>query len=164
MVHKGMIIVGILESNFYFRPNGCSLTANQMPEKMDSNYFGFCLADLRRKRRLRQKQVAAASDLDCSYIAALENGRRVPPRDGVMTRLSEALGLSDAEKSELRRTAVLSEIGRAMLQHADELTGINAALSILEISAYLSEEELRAIETLMDGYRYRAHVQGGKAM
>lgn len=131
---------------------------------MGSNYFGHCLAELRRKRRLRQKQVAAASNLDSSYIAALENGRRVPPREDVMTRLSQALDLSEAEKSELHRTAVLSEVGRAMLQHADELAGVTAALTVLEISAYLTQDELMAIETLVEGYRYRAHVRGGKAM
>jgi len=159
-----MIIVRFLEGKLFLRPNDRPLTVRQMPEKMESNYFGHYLAELRRKRHLRQKQVAADSDLDSSYIAALENGRRVPPREGVMTRLSQALGLNEAEESELRRTAVLSEVGRAMLQHADELAGVNAALSVLEISAYLSQEELRAMETLMDGYRYRAHVQGGKTM
>ncbi len=131
---------------------------------MDSNYFGLYLAALRRKRRLRQKQVAAASNLDPSYVAALENGRRVPPREDVMTKLFEALNLSEAEKEELHRTAVLSEIGRTMLQHADELEGINTALTVLEISAHLSHEELKAVETLIEGYRYRTHVQGGTTM
>lgn len=131
---------------------------------MESNFFGPYLATLRRKRCLRQKQVAADSNLDPSYVAALENGRRMPPRKEVMTRLFQALNLSDLEKYELSRLAVLSEVGRAMRQHSDKLAGIDAALSVLEISAYLSPEELNAIETLIEGYRYRAHVHGGKTM
>lgn len=133
-------------------------------EKVENNFFGPYLAALRRKRHLRQKQVAADSNLDSSYIAALENGRRVPPREEVMTRLFQALDLSDLEKNELSRLAVLSEVGRTMHQHADKLAGIDAALSVLEISPYLSQAELKAIETLIEGYRYRAHVLGGTNM
>lgn len=81
-----------------------------------------------------------------------------------MARLFQALDLNDMEKNELSRLAVLSEVGRTMHQHADKLAGIDAALSVLEISAYLSQAELKAIETLIEGYRYRAHVPGGKNM
>lgn len=81
-----------------------------------------------------------------------------------MARLFQALDLNDMEKNELSRLAVLSEVGRTMHQHADKLAGIDAALSVLEISAYLSQAELKAIETLIEGYRYRARVPGGKNM
>ncbi len=131
---------------------------------MESNYFGHCLAELRRRRRLRQKQVAAAASLDASYIAALENGRRAPPREEVMNKLFQALGLSDTERNELQRTAVLTDVGRVLLHHAQQLTGVGAALAVLEVSINLSQEELGAIETIVDGYRYRAYGKGGTAM
>ena len=79
-----------------------------------------------------------------------------------MSRLVKMLGLSDIERIELNRLAVLSEAGRAMKQFADKLTGVDAALSILEMSVYLSQAELKAIETLIEGYRYRAHTPGVK--
>ena len=81
-----------------------------------------------------------------------------------MTRLFKALDLSEIEKIELSRLAVLSEVGRAINHYADKLTGVDAALSVLEVSAYLSHAELKAIETLIEGYRYRAHILGGKIM
>lgn len=130
-----------------------------MSGKMHTNYFGRCIAEMRRKRNLRQKQVAAEASLDPSYLAALETGRRVPPREAVIGRIAAALAASAHDVEELKHAARLSRVSRALGDEAADLPGASLAVTLLELSQVLSEEEFTAIQTLIEGYRYRQFLQ-----
>lgn len=132
--------------------------------KMETNYFGMHLAKLRRKNKLKQKQVAYEAAMDPSYVAALENGRRFPPRKSLMTSLARAVKANEQEEVELLRAAMLSEIARGVEEYAENFAGAELAMEILELSSVLSPNEIQALSTLVEGYRFRAYVQGRNEM
>lgn len=131
---------------------------------METNYFGLYLAKIRRKNRLKQKEVAFDAGMDPSYIAALENGRRLPPKQSLMVALTKAVQANEVEQRELSRAANLSEMAKGMEAHREEFLGVPVAMAILELSAVMTQAEIDAIATLVAGYRYRAYVQGGREM
>lgn len=51
------------------------------PNSTPSYRFGIRLMELRTERGLTQLQLAVASELDRSYISALENGKKSPTLD-----------------------------------------------------------------------------------
>jgi transcriptional regulator with XRE-family HTH domain len=118
------------------------------------------LAQLRRKKKLKQKQVAYEASMDPSYVAALENGRRAPPRQSMMANIGRALNANEQEVVELRRAAMLSEMARELNERAEYFVGAPVAMAILEMSSIMSPGEIQAIATLIDGYRFRSHAQG----
>lgn len=131
---------------------------------METNYFGLCLAQLRRKKKLRQKQVANEAGVDSSYWAAVENGRRLPPRPRVMTKLVKAVKANDLEERELNRAAMLSQLAIELKERIDFFASAPLALTILELSAALSEGEIEALSTLVEGYRFRSYIPGRENM
>jgi len=64
----------------------------------------------RRRASLRQKALAALCDVDPSYIASLESGRRGPPSDVILKRLLDALGVSPAECALIDNAAYRSRL------------------------------------------------------
>jgi len=58
--------------------------------------FGQVLRDLRRARRLTQRDLAATVGIDFTYLSKLENDRDAPPGDDTIRRLAAALG-TDSE-------------------------------------------------------------------
>lgn len=48
-------------------------------EFIGASNFGALITEIRNEHRLKQKQVAFEAGIDCSYVAALEKGRRSPP-------------------------------------------------------------------------------------
>ena len=131
---------------------------------METNYFGIFLAKLRRKNKMRQKQVAYEAAMDPSYIAALESGRRFPPRRNMMVNLAKALQASEQEELEMFRAARLSEIAKGFKKHSDNFAGAQLAMEILELSSAMSLAEIQALTTLVDVYRFRAYAQGRQDM
>ena len=131
---------------------------------METNYFGIFLAELRRKNKLKQKQVAYEAGIDPSYVAALENGRRPPPRQNLVQKLANAVKADEWDEKELGRTAMLSQLARPLDENAEFFSGAPTALAILELSSVLSERELQAISTLIDSFRYRTYAQGRNKM
>lgn len=66
--------------------------------------FGDRLTAYRRRADLSQSRLAERADLDTSYISRLATGSRVPSRETVEA-LATALGLTDAERDDLRQAA-----------------------------------------------------------
>ncbi len=124
--------------------------------KMDWNYFGRGLGSLRRKYGWLQKEVAYKSGFAPSYIAALEGGRRPPPPLETFHKIVEAVGATELEEAQLQRAAKLSEIARVIANHSNVFPGASAALSLLEVSPEMTTDEVDALRTLVDGYRFRA--------
>ena len=63
--------------------------------------FGERLRRLREAAGLTQEQLAERAGLSSNAIAALESGRRQRPYSSTMQALSDALGLSEEERTQL---------------------------------------------------------------
>ena len=63
--------------------------------------FGLFLQELRRERRLAQKQLACMLALDPSYLSGLESGRKGAPPLSLILRLKDVLSLSEKEAGAL---------------------------------------------------------------
>jgi transcriptional regulator with XRE-family HTH domain len=72
-------------------------------------HFGPALAAARRRKGYRQGELAKLADIDGSYLAALENGRRAAPSRRLQERLYEALGLDPVERARLQYKATVSQ-------------------------------------------------------
>jgi transcriptional regulator with XRE-family HTH domain len=72
--------------------------------------FGGCLLGLRRSRNLSQKALSILAEMDQSYLAGLEAGRRAPPREKQFSRLISALETSESEEQELRAALAVSKM------------------------------------------------------
>lgn len=84
--------------------------------KSQSGEFGACLLRLRTRRRLAQKAVAISAQMDQSYLAGLEAGRRPPPRDRQLARLICALNATPEEIKELREARALSRLAEVVAE------------------------------------------------
>jgi transcriptional regulator with XRE-family HTH domain len=121
--------------------------------------LGDRLFELRRSRRLLQKQVAFSSGIDPSYLAGLERGHRNPPKASVLNRILVALDASESERAEVERAATIVKVLRTM---QDDDAGIPGARTLARLALALpelSENELEALETLIDGI-CRRKMQG----
>jgi transcriptional regulator with XRE-family HTH domain len=71
--------------------------------------FALYLRELRRRRSLKQKEVADLLGYEQTYISALERSIKGPPRRDFLTRLVRGLRLSDYERKELNEALCLSK-------------------------------------------------------
>lgn len=122
---------------------------------MKPNLFGEQLFHLRRRKRMLQKQIALGAGVDPSYLAALENGRRDPPRASVIEKILDALAATPGEGESLRRVATLTHLMRQMASHDGVVPGLETALRMLELAPRLSANELAALDTLVDSLSQR---------
>jgi len=72
------------------------------------------LFDIRQAHGLSQKAVALDADMDQSYLAGLETGRRPPPRERQLKRLFCAIQATEEEKINLKKAMVLYKIFKAI--------------------------------------------------
>lgn len=76
--------------------------------------LGAVIRMLRGRRGMSQKALALEAGIDQSVLAAIEHGRRPPPKDEVLRRIVTALGLSEAELIELERGRLASRLVKAL--------------------------------------------------
>ncbi len=76
--------------------------------------LGSVIRVFRGRREMSQKALALQAGIDQSVLAAIEHGRRPPPKDEVLRRIVIALGLSEAELIELERGRLASRLVRAL--------------------------------------------------
>lgn len=91
--------------------------------------FGTCLANLRRLRKRSQKFIAIAAELDPTYLAGLEHGRRPLPRPPLFDRLMRALEASEAERQFAAKSLLASKITRLILEHDPTMPDKKIALA-----------------------------------
>lgn len=111
---------------------------------------------IRRRKKLLQKQLALECGLDPSYVAALENGRRIPPRKPVVEKIIKALGATPVERDRLLASADISRLSRMIERQGKDVRGANLAIMLLELTYDLSEDELVALETFLNGLKARS--------
>lgn len=108
--------------------------------------FGACLLRLRARRNLSQKAVAISAEMDQSYLAGLEAGRRPPPRDRQLARLVSALDATPEEIQELREARALARLAD-VVDELDPQRG-RALASLACRFNRLSLSQLRVIEEM----------------
>ncbi|UWE19288.1 helix-turn-helix domain-containing protein [Herbaspirillum huttiense] len=72
--------------------------------------LGLVLNDLRRNRRMHQKQLASLLNLDQSYLSGLESGRKGSPPATLVQKVKTALSLNEEEAASLQRAADRSRL------------------------------------------------------
>lgn len=102
--------------------------------------------------------------MDRSYVAALENGRRRPPNAEGLNRMIKALDATDEEELALRTSAILSMLAKKIASFEAKLSGASTAMAILELSPVLTDQEIHALNTLLNGYRFRFYLKGENTM
>jgi transcriptional regulator with XRE-family HTH domain len=71
--------------------------------------FGAKLRELRRRRSLTQKQMAASLNVSAAYLSALEHGHRAAPSFDFVQRVTGYFNVIWDEAEELQRLAALSD-------------------------------------------------------
>lgn len=111
---------------------------------MSSNHLGDVLFEMRRRRRLLQKTLAADAGIEASYLAGLERGRRRAPSHRVLERLLKALGATSAEREEVRHAIA---VGRLERELCDGPLAENSEL-IVRIADLLPDLDARSVQML----------------
>ncbi|MCW5300340.1 XRE family transcriptional regulator [Herbaspirillum lusitanum] len=112
--------------------------------------FGSCLMKLRHSRRLLQKDLAKKAEIDNTYLALLERGRRAPPRPIVMQRIIDALEASDEEIALLKRMGRITRLVNAIEEHEDA----EGALILIKIAHQISSLHVSDLE------RFQREIEG----
>lgn len=71
--------------------------------------FGNVLSQLRRSRKLQQRELAEQVGIQPCYISAMEGGKKGPPSKAVLQKLIETLELSPEEAQSLESSVGPSE-------------------------------------------------------
>lgn len=71
--------------------------------------FGKALSQLRRSRKLQQRELAEHVGIRASYVSAMEGGKKGPPSKLVIQKIINALKLTDEEKRVLESSVGPSE-------------------------------------------------------
>jgi HTH-type transcriptional regulator, competence development regulator len=99
-----------------------------MSARMDQA-FGPALRDRRRSAGLSQRELAARTGLDFSYISKVENGRLPPPAADTIVALSRVLAISPEDllaltgkiPSDVRQTVSSSRAAQQFLREAQQM-------------------------------------------
>lgn len=110
--------------------------------------FGLFLQDIRRDRRLAQKQLAGLLEVDQSYLSGLESGRKGVPPASMIGRLVDALKLGEEEVKLLNEAVVQSRRKVEIPLRADpaEYAMIHRLADKL---GYLCPAQIRAIQEII---------------
>lgn len=104
--------------------------------------------ELRRDRRMPQKQLAGMLNLDQSYLSGLESGRKGSPPTNIVQRVKDALSLTDGETAALQRAADLSrrKVEIPMCAEPDEY---ELVYSIIDHIGQLKPAQVRAMQEIL---------------
>ncbi len=106
------------------------------------------LFEVRSRRAIGQRELGRIASVPASTISAVENGRRIPPRDDVVDRICTALGCTNSERQWLTQIAANERatcglrIGRSIPPHVAllirELSRNASVLTPLDVEAVRS--------------------------
>jgi transcriptional regulator with XRE-family HTH domain len=115
--------------------------------------YGPLLKSMRLTRQKNQKELALALGIDQSYLAALESGRRKPPKEPLFGQLLAALAATTDERSMLTDASEYYELrrGARRLKRDDR----DSIVKLIELLPQLGPEEMRALYEHADGLLLR---------
>ena len=112
--------------------------------------FGEKLRELRRARKILQREMAAALEISAPYLSALEHGRRGTPSAGLIHQICQYFGLIWDEADELQ---ALAKTSRPRLRlNAAGLTPAQTTLAnrLTRELRYLDPQTIEAMQGLLD--------------
>lgn len=116
--------------------------------------YGQLIKALRLKHCMSQKALAQALEIDQSYLAALETGRRKPPQEPLFSKILAAMGVVDEDKTMVTMAAEFHELRRgARKLKSDSKPSIQGLIDMLPL---LPPEDVRTLYELADGLLLRA--------
>lgn len=89
-----------------------------------SSRFGFLIAQARLRKRIQQKMVALTAGIDPSYLAAVERGRRPPPKRELVNKVVAALQLSAVDWATALEAAALDRVMPAIFALEQDVRGV----------------------------------------
>lgn len=110
--------------------------------------FGLFLQEIRRDRKLAQKQLAGMLDIDQSYLSGLESGRKGAPPPSIIARLKDALRLSEQEVVALQEAVEQSRRKIEIPLRADPAEYAMAHRMMSKLG-YLTPAQVRAIQEIL---------------
>lgn len=112
--------------------------------------FGEALRELRRRKGVSQKQMAAAINVSAAYLSALEHGKRGAPSFDFLQRVAGYFNVIWDEAEELFRVANLS--APKVVLDTSGLTPEHTAFAnrLSEQIRALSPETIRALEDVLE--------------
>lgn len=123
--------------------------------------FAQCLVRLRGRRNIQQKSLALAAGMDQSYVAGLESGRRPPPRDKQIQRLSSALSATEAEMAQLYSARGVTKLNTLMCK-TEPKSAIPLA-RLLATAASMSMQDVSTLDRIAEVLRSAAQQGVGGA-
>jgi predicted transcriptional regulator len=127
-------------------------------EILGPSSFPECLLELRKTHGLSQKALALAAGMDQSYVAALEKGRRPPPRERQIFRLAEALSASPMETAQLLKARAISNMARSGAQISQPQAP--ALTHLISIAAGMTPSEVGVLDQIAQALSsLRSHCQ-----
>jgi HTH-type transcriptional regulator, competence development regulator len=106
------------------------------------------LHELRKDRRMHQKQLASLLNVDPSYLSGLESGRKGPPPPSMVQRVKDALCLSENETAALERAAHLSR-RKVEIPVSAEPEEYEMVYSVIDRIGQLRPAQVRAIREIL---------------
>lgn len=125
-----------------------------LPKQMYSR-FGSLIAQTRLRKRIPQKTVALSAGIDPSYLAAVERGRRPPPKRELVTKVIAALHLSAADRATFLEAAALDRLMPAIHALDQDVRGASTLERLCMALPYLTETQLEALGALIDAISTR---------
>jgi transcriptional regulator with XRE-family HTH domain len=127
---------------------GAKIGVLKQPKDTVVTPFGLFLQDIRRDRRLAQKQLAGLLEVDQSYLSGLESGRKGVPPVSMVERLKDGLKLNEEEVRCLDKAVLQSRRKVEIPLRADpaEYTMIHRVADKL---GHLCPAQIRAIEEII---------------
>ncbi|MBB4186672.1 helix-turn-helix domain-containing protein [Sinorhizobium terangae] len=112
--------------------------------------FGEAMRELRRRKGVSQKQMAAAIGVSAAYLSALEHGKRGQPSFDFLQRVAGYFNVIWDEADELFRIADISD-PKVVLDTSGLPPGHTAFANRLRGQIRgLSEETIRALEDILE--------------
>ncbi len=112
--------------------------------------FPELLFQLRRRRKLLQKQVADRAKIDQSYLAGLERGRRDPPRATILSRLCDGLEATAEERIALRDAASVSRLYKALDQIENEYSRADTVRRMISTVTVIDAQSCEVLEGIFE--------------
>jgi transcriptional regulator with XRE-family HTH domain len=120
-----------------------------------SSRFGSLIAQARLRKRIPQKLVALAAGIDPSYLAAVERGRRPPPKSELVNKVLAALQLSAPDRVTFIEAAALDRLMPAIQALEQDVRGAGTLERLCSALPYLTEAQLEALGALIDAISTR---------
>ena len=118
---------------------------------MTSMLFGREFIGARIHARKRQGDIARLAQVDPSYLASIEIGRRRAPGQLVITKLILALDPSETKKQRLQRFAIIDRMLDAAEKQRDGKMPMTDIEDLVRQVATFSEKEWRFLNSVIGG-------------